>query len=216
MKLVLDTNSYHPARLDDVRASKTVALINKATEGTSYQDKTLSNARTVAELAKIPFGSYVFLRPSSKGSEAKFYLDYARPRRGDIEPIIDAEDMSVGISALAKRTQSCAKALEAEGYKPILYASSSIWQEMIALEPSLKRLRVWEAQYPGRFSRWLPRLAALRVKLRHGVTVVLWQWTDAYAVNGRRYDASALLVDVESILIPSAAPAASGGARRPL
>lgn len=204
MKLVLDVSNVNPINLATFRASGSVALIAKATEGTSFQDRTLGEHRTVASMARKPFGSYLFLHPNSSGSEAAFYLRYARPRSGDIQPIIDAEVTNLGIADLAKRTQSCARALEADGYRPLLYASASIWQEMIVAEPTLKRLRVWEADYPGRFARWFPRLATLRIKLRHGVSVALWQWTDAYSVNGHRYDASALLTDIENIRIPAA------------
>lgn len=202
MKLVLDVSNVNPINLATFRSARAVALIAKATEGTSFQDRTLGEHRTVASMAGVPFGSYLFLHPDSAGSEAGFYLKYARPHRGDIQPIIDAEVTNLGIPELARRTQSCAVALEAEGYRPLLYASSSVWQEMIKADPSLKRLRVWEAQYPGRFTRWLPRLATLRIRLRHGVTVVLWQWTDAYAIGKRHFDASALLTDIDNIRIP--------------
>lgn len=202
MKLVLDVSNVNPINLSTFRSSQAVALIAKATEGASFQDRTLGEHRTVASMAGVPFGSYLFLHPDSAGSEAAFYLKYARPHRGDIQPIIDAEVTKLGTDELAKRTQRCAVALEAEGYAPILYASASIWQAMIKVDPSLKRLRIWEAQYPGRFTRWLPKIAALRIKLQHGATVVLWQWTDAYAVGSRRYDASALLTDIDTIRIP--------------
>jgi hypothetical protein len=72
----------------------------------------------------------------------------------------------------------------------------------VKVDPKLKRLRVWEAQYPGRFTRWFPRIARLRIRLGTGVSVVLWQWTDEYAVGGHRYDASALLTDIGNLQIP--------------
>jgi GH25 family lysozyme M1 (1,4-beta-N-acetylmuramidase) len=200
-RLVLDVSNNRPITGRDFKASGSVALIAKATEGSTYEDKTLRTHRTIAGVAGKPFGSYLFLHPDSKGSEAGFYLDYARPRKGDIQPIIDAEVTNLGATELAKRVQRCARALEAEGYKPILYASSSIWKELVSRNPALKRLRVWEAQYPGRFSRWFPRLAKLRVRLGSGVSVVLWQFTDAYNVNGKLYDASVLLTDIDRLLI---------------
>jgi hypothetical protein len=73
---------------------------------------------------------------------------------------------------------------------------------MVKAEPKLKRLRVWEAAYPGRFTRWFPRLSSMRIALTHGVRVVLWQWTDAYAVGNAHFDASALLVGLKTIRIP--------------
>jgi GH25 family lysozyme M1 (1,4-beta-N-acetylmuramidase) len=202
MKPVLDVSNVNPIDPKTFTESGSVALIAKATEGTSFQDKTLGAHRTVARSARKPFGSYLFLHPNSTGSEAAFYLKYARPRVGDIQPIIDAEVTNLGTAELAKRTESCARALEAEGYRPLLYASAGIWRELVKVDPKLKRLRVWEAQYPGRFTRWFPRIARLRIRLGTGVSVVLWQWTDSYAVGGRRYDASALLTDIGNLQIP--------------
>jgi len=202
MRLVLDVSNVNPIDLKTFATSGSVALIAKATEGSSFQDKTLAAHRMVAAQSKVPFGSYLFLHPNSTGSEADFYLKYARPRKGDIQPIIDAEVTNLGTDELAARTQRCARALEAKGYKPLLYASSSIWKSLVVAEPKLKRLRVWEAQYPGRFTRWLPRIATLRIKLGTGVTVVLWQWTDVFSVGNHSYDANVLLTDISNILIP--------------
>jgi GH25 family lysozyme M1 (1,4-beta-N-acetylmuramidase) len=201
LKFVLDVSNNDTIEYKTFVASGAVALIAKATEGTGFQDRAFAYHRQVATNARKPFGSYLFLHPDSNGNEATYYLDYARPKLGDLQPIIDAEVTILGIPDLARRARICARALEAKGYRPLLYASAGIWQQMIAAEPSLKRLRVWEAQYPGRFSRWFPRLATLRIKLRHGVSVVMWQWTDSYQVAGHHYDASALLTNIDNIRI---------------
>lgn len=211
MKLVIDSNNHHPITGAELKLSGSVALIAKATEGDSFRDPTLGAQRAAAEQARVPFGSYLFLHPNSRGSEAAFYLDYARPRPGDLQPVIDAEVTTLGIAELATRTQRCALALEAEGYRPLLYASAGIWKQLIRVEPKLKRLWVWEADYPGRFTRWFPRLSALRIALTHGVTVALWQWTDAYVVGRASFDASALLVRLASLRIQAAVN--GGGAR---
>jgi GH25 family lysozyme M1 (1,4-beta-N-acetylmuramidase) len=200
LKLVLDVSNNRTIDVTRLKKSGAVWLIAKATEGTSFQDETLPAHRKCATLVDIPFGSYLFLHPDSHGSEAKYYLDYAKPKRGNSQPIIDAEVTDLTIVQLALRTQRCSLALESEGYDPILYASASIWKEMFKVEPKLKRLRVWEAQYPGSFSRWFPRIAKLRQRLR-GARVVLWQWTDRYEVDGKFYDASALLAPLNSLLI---------------
>ena len=201
-KLVIDVSNVNTISASRLRSSGAVALICKATEGTSFKDLTLSAHREEAAAARVPFGSYVFLHPDSTGSEAAYYLDYAKPKPGDLQPIVDAEVTGLGAAALAKRALSCLHALELKGYKPLLYASSGIWQELILVEPRLKRYRVWEAQYPGRFTRWFPRLSKLRIRLQHGVSVVLWQWTDELDVAGRHYDASVLLTSLDKIRIP--------------
>lgn len=201
MKLVIDSSNNRPISAEQLRSSGAVALIAKATEGTSFRDLTLSDQRQVARECRVPFGSYLFLHPDSRGSEAAFYLGYAKPRLGDLQPVIDSEVTSIGIAELARRTVSCGNALEAAGYDPLVYASASIWKQMVVLEPRIKRWRVWEAAYPGRFTRWFPRLSALRIALGRGAKVVLWQWTDGLAVGSDRFDASALLVPLDSLLI---------------
>lgn len=205
-EIVLDVSNVHPLySTKDLADSGAVALIARATEGSSGKNSTdpkLEYHRVKAERAGVAFGSYVFLHPGSKGSEADLYLKYAKPTTGDIQPIIDAETLDGGTFATAAaRVESCARVLEEEGLDPILYASASFWQGLFKENPRLARLRVWEAQYPGKITRWLPALAQRRIKLLHGASVVMWQFTDSYAVNGRTYDASVLLAPLESLLI---------------
>lgn len=202
MNLVLDVSNNDTITLKQLLDSKAEGLIAKATEGTTFDDKTLAAMRAIAKEAKIPFGSYLFLHANSTGSEAAAYLAWAKPAKGDIQPVIDAEVTDGDTPAkVAARINSCAKALEAKGYKPILYTYVSFWKQMVAVEPTLKRLRVWEADYPGAFTRWFPRLAKLRLKLGAGATVVMWQWTDKYADDGKSFDASRLFVDIDTLKI---------------
>jgi GH25 family lysozyme M1 (1,4-beta-N-acetylmuramidase) len=195
-RLCLDTSNNNPIGQAALRNSGASLLICKATEGTGFKDDTLWAHRLRAKRAKVRFGSYLFLHARQSGAaQAEFYLGYAKPRPGELV-VIDAEPGGQDgetVGRMAGVADACARQLEHAGHHPILYASSSYWLQLIRAEPTLRRLKVWEAQYPGRFSRWLPRLARLRVRLRHGVTVVLWQFTDSYRVSGRGYDASRIL-----------------------
>lgn len=197
----LDVSNTNPANAAEVKESGCKLLICKATEGSSYQDPTLAEHREIARKLGIRFGSYLFLHTRSSGSEAGEYLRYAKPARGELV-IIDAESGGqdgASIAALARRAHSCAVALQTKGFNPILYASASTWKQMIAAEPALKPLRVWEAQYPGIFTRWLPTLSRLRIRLGRGVTVVMWQWTDRFKVGPRYFDASRIFVPVDKL-----------------
>lgn len=203
--LVIDVSNNAPIDEQLLRRSGAVALIAKATEGTNFEDATLEQHRAAAHAAGVPFGSYLFLHQNSTGSEAEYYLAYAKPRPGDIQPVIDCE-VTDGqpMSQVAQRCEACAVALEHAGYLPLLYSSASFLQQIALERPALKRLRVWEANYPGKLTRWSPNFARLRYRLANGATVVLWQWTSVDAVGGRSFDASQLMVPLGSLLIPKA------------
>lgn len=201
-KFIIDTSNVNPGNRTQIRASQVVALIAKATEGTNFKDGVYDSQRGIARSLKIPFGSYVFWHPSSSGNEAEFYLKWAKPRKGDIQPIIDTEVTDgKSMQAVANRVWSGAQYLTHNGYDPIIYGSSSWILELVALKPGLKNFRIWEAQYPGRFARWFPGLAAKRIKLRHGLSVVMWQFTDSYEIAGHKFDCSVLLTDLKNIQI---------------
>jgi lysozyme len=199
--IAIDISNNNPASRLTIESSGAKVLICKATEGANFEDKTLAAARANAKALGIRFGTYIFLHSATKGSEAGEYLKYAKPKKDELV-IIDSEPGGQDgepISSLAHRTDACARALEQKGFRPILYSSSSVWEEMVSAVPALKRLRVWEAQYPGRFTRWFPALARLRQKLGRGASVVMWQFTDSYAVGPYRFDASLVLVPVEKL-----------------
>ncbi len=198
-RIIIDSNNYHPITAAELRAAKAAALLCNATEGTQYENPILEIQREAAKSVGIPFGSYLFLHPDSKGSEADYYLNYAKPRRGDIQPIIDAEVTNLGLDALAGRVHRCSIALEARGFSPILYAGYEVWDACVAAHPKLKKLPLWFAQYPGQ-RRYSSALEKLRIRLR-GANVVMWQFTDAYAIHGKTYDASVLYGPLSRLLI---------------
>lgn len=208
-RLALDVSNVNPITLRQLQASGAALLIAKGTEGTTFVDRYFELHRQLAARARIGFGGYLYLRVGSRGSEADYYLEHVRPRPGELPPIVDAEDLSQGAEALAKRTLACLHRLEQRGYTggpgrlPILYGSSSTILAMVAVAPGLRRYPVWEAQYPGRFARWFPWLAAKRTRLRHGLTVVLWQWSDTYLVGGHAFDASRLMIPLRRLQTPS-------------
>lgn len=197
--IVLDTSNNNPITEAELKASKAVALIAKATEGTSYQDPTYHGQRAAAAAAGVPFGSYLFLHPSSQGSEAAYFLKFAKPAAG--EPVfIDCEvtDGST-MSQVAARAKSCAIALTAAGLKPILYSSTSFLKQLYVFSPALKYYRCWEADYPHPIYAWSPTLVGLRARLMNGVSVCMWQFTDTFKVGTKQFDASILLAPLNTV-----------------
>ncbi len=200
----LDVSNQNPIDLATAKLSGCKLLIAKGTEGADYNDKYLAAHRKIAKTLGIGFGSYVFLHARSTGNEAQNYLNYVKPKPGEVV-IIDAEvggQDGASMWEMAKRVDSCAVVLERAGFHPLLYASADYWRQMVSVRPALKRLKIWEAQYPGLFTRWFPRLSTLRIKLGTGATVVMWQWTDRFKVEDHYYDCSRMFVPVGEMVLP--------------
>lgn len=200
--LILDVNDWHPIDAGQLAGSGAAAVIAKATQGDRFVAATFAGHRQAAEACRIPFGAYHYIDVNATGDEAEHFLTVAKLRGGDLRPIIDAEDLSRGLPELAYRAARCAYVLERYGLAPIGYGSASTIVAMVQAQPGLARLPWWEAQYPGRFTAWSPRLARLRIRLRHGLSVVMWQWTDRFRVGHASYDASRLMVPLDRLLIP--------------
>lgn len=88
--------SHYQTDLDLVRARKAGLkwLYSKCTEGTSYRDPTYRSRREDAQKAGLSFGAYHFARFTSEADarrEAKFFMETADPRPGDLCPVLDFE-----------------------------------------------------------------------------------------------------------------------------
>lgn len=89
--------SHHQGGVLDFTKAKRAGLeflYHKATEGNSYVDDMYKKRRAEADKAKVPFGAYHFARPETgdAAKEAKHFLDVAKPKPGDLLPVLDLED----------------------------------------------------------------------------------------------------------------------------
>ena len=185
--MILDVSNTNPIDRATLGELGPEALYCKATEGTWFKDATYGGHRQLAKAEGVPFGGYLFLHPRSPGNEAQYFLTYAKPRAGDLQPVIDAEVRDAATFAqVAARVDSCAKVLEGAGFKPLLYSYTSFLQNLLTAVPDLSRLRVWQAAY-----------TMSRPKVGQGASVVLWQFTDH--LNG--YDASKRFVPLTDLVI---------------
>lgn len=187
-KLVLDVSNNNTIGTTLLRRSGAVGLYCKATQGTTFRDGTYSAHREVAKAVGVPFGGYLYLMPASTGNEAQYFLDFALPRKGDLQPVVDAESGSP--QPEAARALSCLQALTHAGYTPLLYGSASYLLAMLIDEPALAKFRMWEADYAPR-----------REPLQHHASVVMWQFSETYRVLWRRFDASRLFVPIDELRI---------------
>jgi len=198
-KLVVDisnVNDPDAAEWSAIKANpRIVGVICKATEGLAFLDKVYPAARRItAGLGRV-FGCYLFLHADADGAaQAQEFLRYAKPKPGDIQPIIDAEEIGLRgktVAEMAKQTDAAARTLDHAGYAPILYADTSFLTSLVAAAPTLKRLRVWQAEYGPTLHR-VP-----------GVSTLLWQFTSSAVVGKGRFDESRLVVrDLNALRIP--------------
>lgn len=100
-------------------------LYHKATEGTSVRDNNYPSRRKEAGKAGLPFGAYHFARPDrgDAEAEARYFLDFARPKPGDLRCALDLETTE-GMSITALRDWAdrwCDVVRKATGAEPIIY-----------------------------------------------------------------------------------------------
>lgn len=211
-KLVVDisnANDPHAPEWAAIKANpRIVGVICKATEALGFLDKVYPGARRItAGLGRV-FGGYLFLHADADGgAQAAAFLEYAKPKPGDIQPIIDSEEIGLRgrpIAEMARQTDAAARALEHAGFAPILYADTSFLASLVAAVPTLKRLRAWQAEYGPTLHR-VP-----------GVNDLLWQFTDRAIVGKGRFDESRLVVrDLNALRIPAGPNIAADIAKAP-
>lgn len=89
--------SHYQARIDlgRAKASGLQFLYHKATEGVTYTDPMFIVRRIEAKKAGIPFGAYHFARPDGGDArdEARRFISIAKPKPGDLIPMLDLEVM---------------------------------------------------------------------------------------------------------------------------
>src|SRR5581483_1839653 len=186
------SNNNGPGAASAISAPGVKAVEAKGTEGVAFRDPDYPVFRAAAARAHKPFGGYLFLHPDEGGAaQADYFLAWARPKPGDLQPVVDSETGSP--EGAAAQTLNALNELKARGYRPILYASSSYVAGLVAARPAIKAFRVWYAEY----GPTLHRVA--------GTTAVAWQYTDAAGVKGLRVDGSRLLVGVAALTIPKPA-----------
>jgi GH25 family lysozyme M1 (1,4-beta-N-acetylmuramidase) len=120
--------SHHQSGQLDLAGAKRRGLkwlYHKATEGTSLRDSNYPRRREEARKAGLPFGAYHFAR-ADKGdarAEARFFLDYAKPKPGDLRPALDLETTE-GLTLGELRIWAAgfiAECVKLTGVKPLVY-----------------------------------------------------------------------------------------------
>lgn len=147
--------SHHQSGRMDLTAAKAAGLrwwYVKATEGTSFKDKTYRKRVRQARAAGLPVGAYHFARPENGDAvaEARFFLRNIELRAGDMVPMLDLED--IGDLTLAQLTtwtgawvRTVTQELRRKGLtgKPVIYTPFNLEKGFGCL--------LWVARYSDDF-----------------------------------------------------------------
>lgn len=103
-----DLSHYQDQKINWSAAKKAGAkfLYHKATQSTNFHDPNYPDRRTEAKANGVKFGAYHYAIPVKGGgtAQAKYFLAYAKPRSGDLLPVLDLEVNPNGLSE-AEMTQ---------------------------------------------------------------------------------------------------------------
>lgn len=123
----------------------------KATEGTGYVNPSYQPHRRAARRHGIPVGAYHFARPDADDgpiAEAEHFLEVARPREGDLLPVLDLEVPGLAPREMARWARSFLRRVEKRiGEPPILYTYTSFWVSTVGNARGFARYPLWLANY---------------------------------------------------------------------
>jgi GH25 family lysozyme M1 (1,4-beta-N-acetylmuramidase) len=166
----------------------------KATEGTTYNDKTYTTNRNGSEAAGIYFGAYHFARPAggniaaataSAIKQANHFLAVAGPQPGELPPVLDLETTGnlskprLLVWTLAWLDQIYART----GVEPFLYTSPLFWKTHLgdSTAAAAAGTGLWIAHWTSKSQPLVP------AQNWDGSGWKFWQWTDCVAVPGIKH-----------------------------
>ncbi len=165
----------------------------KATEGTRGTDRMYGRYRAGASAAGLRVGAYHFARPDGRKraarladarAEAAHFAAVARPRPGDLFPVLDLEKTG-GLPPAALISWTSAWLQEAERrlqVPPVIYASLHFWRAAMA-----NTREFGDVGHSLWIARWtqapLPPVPGLNWG---GLGWTFWQWTSCGRVPGIR------------------------------
>src|SRR5688500_2722376 len=127
--LVVVDLSHHNPEPDWVKlkAGGVVGVIMKATEGTSYVDKTFAPRRARALAAGLKVGSYHFLKHGNAEQQMLHYLNTVKPAPGE-RVVIDHEDAAGTLGDLLTAVETLVR--QPLGLQIAVYSGHTIKEQL--------------------------------------------------------------------------------------
>jgi GH25 family lysozyme M1 (1,4-beta-N-acetylmuramidase) len=166
----------------------------KATEGTSYNDRTYTANRNGSESAGLVFGGYHFARPAGKGlagatasaiKQANHFLAFAGPQPGELPPVLDLE--ATGNLAkqrlLAWTLAWVGQIYSRTGVAPFVYTSPLFWKGRLgdSTAAAAAGTGLWIAHWTAKSAPLVP------AQNWNGTGWKFWQWTNCVSVPGIKH-----------------------------
>ncbi len=181
--LVIDLSHFNQnVDFAQVKAGGVVGVVHKATQGSTFFDKTYAERRQLAEAQGLLWGAYHFLDGSDVTAQIEHFWATAQPDTGTLIAL-DFEENTVPLGRTASIAQlhQALQLLSAKmnGAKPVLYSGSYLKDQLGGkADPFLGAHRLWLAQY-----------SAVPVPQVSWKEYWLWQFTDGahglhYPVKG--------------------------------
>jgi GH25 family lysozyme M1 (1,4-beta-N-acetylmuramidase) len=166
----------------------------KATEGTSYNDKTFTANRNGSEGAGLSFGAYHFARPTGKNlaaatasaiRQANHFLAVAGPQPGELPPVLDLEATgNLPKQRLLAWTLAWVGQITARtGVEPFVYTSPLFWKGRLgdSTAAAAAGTGLWVAHWTAKSRPQVP------ARNWNGDGWRFWQWTNCVSVPGIRH-----------------------------
>ena len=166
----------------------------KATEGTSYTDKTYTTNRNGSESAGLVFGAYHFARPAGGNAaaatasairQANYFLTVAGPQPGELPPVLDLE-VTGNLTQQRLLTWTLAwlgQIYARTGVEPFLYTSPLFWKGHLgdSTAAAAAGTGLWIAHWTSSGSPTVP------AGNWNGAGWKFWQWTNCLSVSGIKH-----------------------------
>jgi lysozyme len=166
----------------------------KATEGTSYNDKSYTTNRNGSEGAGLAFGAYHFARPTGSNlaaatasaiKQANHFLAVAGPQPGELPPVLDLEATgSLAKQRLLAWTLAWVGQITARtGIDPFVYTSPLFWKGRLgdSTAAAAAGTGLWIAHWTSKSRPQVP------AQNWNGEGWRFWQWTNCASVPGIRH-----------------------------
>lgn len=175
MDPVIDLSHHNPTPdWDKLKAAGCIGVIHKATEGTSYVDKTLFSRAKEAMAAGLKWSTYHFLRPGKITAQIDHYLATIDPVEGE-RIVLDHEDAGVSLTDLEKAVRYIATIRP--DLQVTIYSGHLIKEQLNGnRSKELAATSLWIAQYTSAGKPSWP--------VETWPAWSLWQYTDKATVPG--------------------------------